>query len=100
MLPPSTAAPFLRPAPERAPQSSARHSYRLSGGAEPEFFTDTSSEYEATIIDVFFDTLTVTCEKGLDVKATYSIEQKAPELLQALISCLEGIYAVIHLVGL
>ena len=55
--------------------------------------TDTSSGYEATIIDVFFDTLTVTCEKELDVKATYSIEQKAPELLQALISCLEGIYA-------
>ncbi len=53
----------------------------------------TSSEYEATIIDVFFDTLTVSCDKELDAKATYSIEQKSPELLQSLISCLEGIYS-------
>ena len=52
-----------------------------------------SSEYEATIIDVFFDTLTISCEKELDANATYSIEQKSPELLQALITCLEGIYA-------
>ena len=51
------------------------------------------SECEATIIDVFFDTLTITCNKELDNSATYSIEQKSPELLQALISCLEGIYA-------
>lgn len=52
-----------------------------------------SSECEATIIDVFFDTLTISCDKDLDDSATYSIEQKSPELLQALISCLEGIYA-------
>lgn len=54
---------------------------------------NTSSECEATIIDVFFDTLTVSCDKELDINATFSIEQKSPELLQALISCLEGIYA-------
>lgn len=54
---------------------------------------ESSSESEATIIDVFFDTLTVSCDKELDVNAKYSIEQKSPELLQALISCLEGIYA-------
>ena len=53
----------------------------------------TASECEATIIDVFFDTLTISCDKELDAKATYSIEQKSPDLLQALISCLEGIYA-------
>ena len=35
-----------------------------------------SSEYEATIIDVFFDTLTISCEKELNANATYSIEQK------------------------
>ena len=52
-----------------------------------------SSEYEATIIDVFFDTLTVSCENELDTNATFSIEQKSPELLQTLISCLEGIYS-------
>lgn len=52
-----------------------------------------SSECEATVIDVFFDTLTISCDKELDPNATYSIEQKSPELLQALISCLEGIYA-------
>lgn len=52
-----------------------------------------SSEYEATIIDVFFDTVTISCDKELDKKATFSIEQKSPELLQALISCLEGIYS-------
>ena len=52
---------------------------------------NTSSECEATVIDVFFDTLTVSCDKDLDPNATYSIEQKSPELLQALISCLEGI---------
>ena len=53
----------------------------------------TSSECEATIIDVYFDTLTISTDKELDTDATYSIEQKSPELLQALISCLEGIYA-------
>ena len=54
---------------------------------------DNSSECEATIIDVYFDTLTISCDKELDIDATFSIEQKSPELLQALISCLEGIYA-------
>lgn len=54
---------------------------------------ETSCEFEATVIDVFFDTLTVSCEKELNTKATYSIEQKSPELLQSLISCLEGIYS-------
>lgn len=52
-----------------------------------------SSEYKATIIDVFFDTLTLSCDKELDINAIFSIEQESPELLQALISCLEGIYA-------
>ena len=52
-----------------------------------------SSECEATVIDVFFDILTISCDKELDNNATFSIEQKSPELLQALISCLEGIYA-------
>ena len=51
------------------------------------------SECEATVLDVFFDTLTVSCDKELDTKASFSIEQKSPELLQALISCLEGIYS-------
>ena len=54
---------------------------------------NSSFEYEATVIDVFFDTLTISCEKELNTDATYSIEQKSPELLQALISCLEGIYS-------
>ena len=53
----------------------------------------TSSEHEATVIDVFFDTLTISCEKELDTEVDYTIEQKSPDLLQALISCLEGIYA-------
>ena len=52
-----------------------------------------SSECEATIIDVFFDTLTISCDKELDTHSTYSIEQKSPNLLQSLISCLEGIYS-------
>ena len=54
---------------------------------------DSSSEYEATIIDVFFDTLTISCDKELDIDSTFSIEQKSPDLLQSLISCLEGIYS-------
>ena len=54
---------------------------------------ESSSECEATIIDVFFDTLTISCDKELDINATYCIEQKSPNLLQSLISCLEGIYA-------
>ena len=54
---------------------------------------ESSSEYEATIIDVFFVTLTISCDKELDANVTFSIEQKSPDLLQALISCLEGIYA-------
>ena len=52
-----------------------------------------STECEATIIDVFFDTLTISCDKELDTKAAFSIEQKSPDLLQALIPCLEGIYS-------
>ena len=52
-----------------------------------------STGCEATIIDVFFDTLTISCDKELDINATFSIEQKSPDLLQALISCLEGIYS-------
>ena len=47
-----------------------------------------SSECEATIIDVFFDTLTISCDKELDINATFSIEQKPPALLQSLITCL------------
>ena len=54
---------------------------------------DSSFKCEATVIDVFFDTMTISCEKELDTNATYSIEQETPELLQTLISCLEGIYA-------
>lgn len=54
---------------------------------------DSSSECEATIIDVYFDTLTISCEKELDINATFSIEQKSPALLQSLITCLEGIYS-------
>ena len=54
---------------------------------------NSSSKCDATIIDVFLDTITLSCNKELDINATYSIEQKAPELLQALISCLEGIYS-------
>lgn len=54
---------------------------------------NTSTECEATIIDVFLDTLTISCDRDLDTNATFSIEQKSPDLLQALISCLEGIYA-------
>ena len=54
---------------------------------------ESSFECEATIIDVFFDTLTISCDKELDCNATFCIEQKSPNLLQSLISCLEGIYA-------
>lgn len=54
---------------------------------------DSSSASEATIIDVFFDTLTISCDNELDANASYSIEQKSPNLLQTLISCLEGIYS-------
>ena len=54
---------------------------------------NTSSEVEATIIDVFFDTMTISCDKELDINAIFTIEQKSPNLLQSLISCLEGIYS-------
>ena len=54
---------------------------------------DSSTGSEATVIDVYFDTLTISCDKELDINATYTIEQKSPELLQTLISCLEGIYS-------
>ncbi|MCQ2258221.1 MAG: AAA domain-containing protein [Bacteroidaceae bacterium] len=53
----------------------------------------TRTQYGATVIDVFFDTITITCDKQLDATATYALEQKAPALLQSLISCLEGIYS-------
>ena len=54
---------------------------------------DSSSKCEATVIDVFFDTLTVSCDEELDTNSTYSIEQESPNLLKTLISCLEGIYS-------
>ena len=54
---------------------------------------DSSSGCEATIIDVFFDTMTISSNRELDINATYNIEQKSPALLQSLISCLEGIYS-------
>ena len=67
---------------------------KLRAGDKVVIVNDNSaSEYEATVIDVFFDTLTISCDKELDINGIYSIEQKSPDLLQALISCLEGIYA-------
>lgn len=54
---------------------------------------NSSNKFEATIIDVFFDTLTVLCDKELNINSVYSIEQESPNLLQTLISCLEGIYS-------
>lgn len=54
---------------------------------------NSSNKFEATIIDVFFDTLTVSCDKELNINSVYSIEQESPNLLQTLISCLEGIYS-------
>lgn len=54
---------------------------------------NTASKYDASIVDVFFDTITVSCEKQLDNTSSFSIEQKSPGLLQSLISCLEGIYS-------
>ena len=54
---------------------------------------DSASACDAIVIDVFMDTLTISCDKDLDPKSAYSIEQKSPELLQVLLSCLEGIYS-------
>lgn len=50
------------------------------------------SVYEATILDVYFDIVTISCNRQLPLEASYSIEQKSPLLLQSLISCLDGIY--------
>ena len=66
---------------------------KLRAGDKVVIADESFSECEATVIDVFFDTLTISCTKELNPDATYSIEQKSPELLQALISCLEGIYS-------
>lgn len=67
---------------------------KLRAGDKVSFINeDTSAACEATIIDVYFDTLTISCDKELDTEAIYSIEQKSPVLLQTLISCLEGIYS-------
>lgn len=67
---------------------------KLRAGDQVVLINDnSSSKCDATIIDVFLDTITLTCNRELDINATFSIEQKAPELLQALISCLEGIYS-------
>ena len=49
--------------------------------------------FDATITDVYFDTITVMCDKQLDTSSTFTIEQKSPQLLNTLISCLEGIYS-------
>lgn len=52
-----------------------------------------SFKADSTIIDVFFDTITISCEKQLDETKTFSIEQQSPALIQTLISCIEGIYS-------
>ena len=52
-----------------------------------------ASSFDATITDVFFDTITVMCDKQLDISSSFSIEQKSPQLINTLISCLEGIYS-------
>lgn len=54
---------------------------------------ESSFKADATIIDVFFDTITISCEKQLDANKTFSIEQQSPALIQTLISCIEGIYS-------
>lgn len=54
---------------------------------------ESSFKVDATIVDVFFDTITISCEKQLDVNKTFSIEQQSPALIQTLISCIEGIYS-------
>ena len=52
-----------------------------------------ASSFDATITDVFFDTMTVMCDKQLDISSSFTIEQKSPQLINTLISCLEGIYS-------
>ena len=52
-----------------------------------------ASSFDATIRDVFFDTITVMCDKQLDISSSFTIEQKSPQLINTLISCLEGIYS-------
>ena len=52
-----------------------------------------ASLFDATITDVFFDTITVMCDKQLDISSSFTIEQKSPQLINTLISCLEGIYS-------
>ena len=55
--------------------------------------TNLLSSFDATITDVYFDTITLMCDKQLDTSSTFTIEQKSPQLLKTLISCLEGIYS-------
>lgn len=52
---------------------------------------ENASKVPAVIIDNLIDTITVFCEKELEHAASYEIEIQYPELLQALIGCLEGI---------
>ena len=52
-----------------------------------------ASSFDATITDVFFDTITVMCDKQMDISSSFTIEQKSPQLINTLISCLEGIYS-------
>ena len=52
-----------------------------------------ASSFDATITDVFFDTITVMCDKQLDISSSFTIEQKSPQLINTLISCLQGIYS-------
>ena len=67
---------------------------KLRAGDKIDVVNDSSlSSCEATIVDVFLDTMTISCDKELDSHVTYSIEMKSPELLQSLITCLDGIYS-------
>ena len=52
-----------------------------------------ASSFDATITDVFFDTITVMCDKQLDISSSLKKKKKSPQLINTLISCLEGIYS-------
>ena len=44
-----------------------------------------ASSFDATITDIFFDTITVMCDKQLDISSSFTIEQKSPQLINILI---------------
>ena len=65
---------------------------KLRIGDRVKIFSD-SKKHKAIILDIYKDNFTIECNANLDEDLIYNIEIDSPNLIQALIACLEDISA-------